>query len=89
MRDNKTWSQTKALYSYLWVRADYKTGLSYPTKQQIIDEVRLTDKQFNECLGVLIKKGYVKLKDIKKTSENGTEYVITGYDLNDYDLQAS
>ena len=36
MRDNKLWSQTKALYTYYLVRADFKSGLSYPNKPYTI-----------------------------------------------------
>lgn len=58
MRNPKTYSQTKALYSYLWVRADSKSGLSYPPKAQILAEVNLTEKLFNQCLAVLKNNGY-------------------------------
>lgn len=87
MRDSKTYSQTKALYGYLWVRADYKTGLSYPPKEQILSEVNLTEKLYNQCLAVLKQKGYIKDTIITKKDENGKTYNINGYDLNYYDIK--
>ena len=71
MRNPKTFSQTKALYSYLWVRADSKSGLSYPPKTQILSEVNLTEKLYNQCLAVLINKGYIKETTITKKDKEG------------------
>lgn len=82
MRDSKTYSQTKALYSYLWVRADSKSGLSYPPKNQILTEVNLTEKLFNQCKAVLINKGYIKETIITKKDKEGKSYNIDAYDLN-------
>ena len=82
MRDSKTYSQTKALYSYLWVRADSKSGLSYPPKEQILSEVNLTEKLYKQCLAVLINKGYIKETIINKTDNKGNNYNINGFDLN-------
>ena len=82
MRDSKTYSQTKALYSYLWVRADYKSGLSYPPKEQILSEVNLTEKLYKQCLAVLINKGYVKETIINKKDANGKIYNVNAFDLN-------
>lgn len=82
MRNPKTYSQTKALYSYLWVRADNKSGLSYPSKEQILSELNLTDKLFNEGLRVLKSYGYIKETTISKTDDKGKPYTINGYDLN-------
>jgi hypothetical protein len=84
MRDSKTYSQTKALYSYLWVRADSKSGLSYPPKTQILSEVNLTEKLYNQCLAVLINKGYIKETTITKKDKEGKTYNINGFDLNYY-----
>ena len=89
MRDNKTYSQTKALYSYLWVRADSKSGYSYPPKSQILTEVNLTDKLFNQCLAVLINKGYIKETIITKKDKEGKTYNINAYDLNYIDNKTS
>ena len=38
MRNPKLYAQTKALYSYLYVRADHKTNLAYPPKKQLLEE---------------------------------------------------
>lgn len=85
MRNSKTYSQTKALYSYLWVRADYKTGLSYPPKNQILKEVNLTESLYNQCLQILINYGYVKETTKDMTDKEGKPYTIKVFDLNDYD----
>lgn len=87
MRNPKTYSQTKALYSYLWVRADSKSGLSYPPKAQILSEVNLTEKLFNQCLAVLKNSGYVRETIITKKSAEGKTYNINGYDLNYYETK--
>lgn len=85
MRNPKTWSQTKALYSYLWVRADYKTGLSYPPKEQILNEINLTEDQFKQCINVLKNYGYVLESTKEMQDKNNKPYTIKVYDLNDYD----
>lgn len=84
MRNPNTWSQTKALYSYLWVRADNKSGLSYPPKEQILNEVNLTEKLFNQCLAILKYYGYIKDTIITKKDDKGNNYNINAYDLNVY-----
>ena len=84
MRDPKTYAQTKALYSYLWVRADYKSGLSYPPKEQILSEINLREDMYKEGLGVLIKKGYIRETTKEMTDKNNKKYTIKAYDLNDY-----
>lgn len=85
MRDSKTYSQTKALYSYLWIRADKKSGLSYPPKNQILSEINLTEDMYKQCLGVLIKKDYIRESTKDMTDATGKKYTIKCYDLNDYD----
>ena len=85
MRNPKTYSQTKALYSYLWVRADSKSGISYPPKEQILSEVNLTDKLYSQCLAILKNYGYVKDTIITKKDDKGNTYNINAYDLNVYD----
>lgn len=85
MRNKKTWAQTKALYSYLWVRADYKSGLSYPPKEQILSEVNLTEQQYNQCLNVLKSYQYVRETTKEMTDKNNKPYTIKVFDLNDYD----
>ena len=85
MRNPKTYSQTKALYSYLWVRADAKSGLSYPPKAQILEEVNLTEPLYNQCLSILKNYNYVRDTIITKTDKNGKTYNINAFDLNVYD----
>lgn len=85
MRNPKTYSQTKALYSYLWVRADYKTGLSYPPKKQILEEVNLTESLYNQCLQILINYGYIKETTKELKDKDNKPYTIKVFDLNDYD----
>ena len=89
MRDPKLYAQTKALYSYLWIRADYKTGLSYPPKAQILSEVNLTESQFNQCLAILKNYNYVRDIIITKKDDKGNNYNINAYDLNVYDASES
>lgn len=84
MRDSKTYSQTKALYSYLWIRADKESGLSYPPKKQILSEINLTEEHYKQGLGVLIKKGYIKETTKDMVDKEGKKYTINCYDLNDY-----
>lgn len=84
MRDSKTYSQTKALYSYLWIRADRESGLSYPPKKQILSEINLTENMYKQCLGVLIKKQYIKETTKDNIDKEGRKYTINCYDLNDY-----
>jgi hypothetical protein len=85
MRNPKTYSQTKALYSYLWVRADYKSGLSYPPKEQILKEVNLTETLYNQCLNVLKSYQYIRETTKEMTDKNNKKYKIKVFDLNDYD----
>lgn len=85
MRNNKTWAQTKALYSYLWVRADSKTGLSYPPKKQILSEVPLTDTLYDQCLNILKNYGYVRETTKEMVDKDNKPYTIKVFDLNDYD----
>lgn len=85
MRNPKTYSQTKALYSYLWVRADSKSGLSYPPKEQILSEVNLTEKLFDQCLAILKNYDYVRDTIITKKDKEGKTYNINAYDLNVYE----
>lgn len=79
MRDNKLWSQTKALYTYYLVRTDFKSGLSYPPKSQILTEVNLTDKQFTECLKVLVNRGLLIETPKELTDKDNKPYTITAY----------
>ena len=81
MRNPKTYAQTKALYSYLWVRADSKSGLSYPPKKQILEEINLTEKLYTQCGAILINNGYIKEVVIDKVDKEGKPYQINGFDL--------
>ena len=84
MRNPKLYAQTKAIYSYLYVRADHKTNLAYPPKKQMLDEIRLTEPLFNQGLAVLEKQGYIKVdtaEGINKTTKE--KYTYTTYLLLD------
>lgn len=84
MRNPKIYAQTKALYSYLWVRADFKSGLAYPPKKQMQEEINLNDNMINEGLGVLSKMGYIKIgtkENINKETQK--PYTFTIYELID------
>ena len=84
MRNPKLYAQTKALYSYLYVRADHKTNLAYPPKKQLLEELNLTEGLFTQGLAVLEKQGYIKTGTAeginKKTKET---YTYTTYQLLD------
>lgn len=84
MRNPKIYAQTKALYSYLWVRADFKSGLAYPPKKQMQEEINLNDNMINEGLGVLSKMGYIKI-GTKEGKDKKTQkpYTFTTYELID------
>lgn len=85
MRDSKIFSQTKALYTYLWIRADNKSGLSYPPKEQILKEVNLTEKFFNQGIAVLKSKDYIRDTIITKKDDKGNNYNLVAFDLNYYE----
>ena len=84
MRNPKLYAQTKAIYSYLYVRADHKTNLSYPSKQQMRDEIRLTDNLLTEGLRILENNAYIR-QEIKtgKDAKTGKEYTYSVYTLID------
>ena len=75
MRNPKLYAQTKALYSYLYVRADHKTNKAYPPKDQILNELNLTEKLFNQGLIVLENQGYIKT-ETKQAKEDNHTYTI-------------
>ena len=82
MRNPKLYAQTKALYSYLYVRADHKRDLAYPQKKQILEELNLTENMFKQGLAVLEKQGYIKTDVAEGTNkETGTPYTYTTYQL--------
>ena len=84
MRNPKLYAQTKAIYSYLYVRADHKTNLAYPPKKQMLEEIRLTEPLFMQGIAVLENQGYIKTGTVeginKKTKET---YTYTTYQLLD------
>ena len=82
MRNPKLYAQTKAIYSYLYVRADHKRDLAYPTKQQMLDEIHLTGDLLKTGLGVLEKQGYIKIGTAEGTDKTtGKPYTYTTYQL--------
>ena len=83
MRNPKLYAQTKAIYTYLWIRADNKSGLSYPPKKQMLDEIQLTEPLLNQGLFVLEKQGYIKpiTKEIKTDAEK--PYNVNAYEIID------
>lgn len=84
MRNPKIYAQTKALYSYLWVRADFKSGLAYPPKKQMQEEINLNDNMINEGLSVLSRLGYIKIGTKENTNKETQEnYTFTTYELID------
>ena len=76
MRDPKLYAQTKALYSYLWIRADYKTGLSYPPKEQTLSELNLTEGLYIQGIKVLENRGYITPTTKDMTDANNRSYTI-------------
>lgn len=85
MRNPKLYAQTKALYSYLYVRADHKTNLAYPPKKQILEELNLTEGLFTQGLAVLEKQGYIKTGTAEGTNKETKEtYTYTTYKLLEY-----
>lgn len=84
MRANGMYAQTKALYSYLYVRGDYKSGLSYPPKAQILSEIPITEKLYNQGIAVLLNKGYIRETTKECKDKQGKKYIVNAFDLNDY-----
>lgn len=88
MRNPKLYAQTKALYSYLFVRADHKTNLSYPPKDQIKKELNITDNLFIQGINVLEKQGYIKIQTIEGVNDTTKEtYTYHRYLLLDSDKE--
>lgn len=84
MRNPKLYAQTKALYSYLYVRADHKTNLAYPPKKQLLKELNLTEGLFTQGLVVLENQGYIKTGTAEgKDKETNKPYTYTTYQLLD------
>lgn len=84
MRNPKLYAQTKALYSYLYVRADHKTNLAYPPKKQLLEELNLTERLFTQGLAILENQGYIKTGTVEgKDKETNKPYTYTTYQLLD------
>lgn len=81
LRDSKLFAQTKALYSYLWIRADNKSSLSYPPKKQTLTELNLTENLYNQGLKVLESKGYIKPTTKEQEDKDGKKYTINVYNI--------
>lgn len=76
MRDPKLYAQTKALYSYLWIRADYKTGYTYPPKEQTLSELNLTEGLYIQGIKVLENRGYIIPTTKDMVDANNKPYTI-------------
>lgn len=79
MRDPKLFAQTKALYSYLFIRADHKRDIAYPPKKQILQELNLTEGLFTQGLHVLEKCKYIKIETeegINQKTKEPYTYVV-------------
>lgn len=84
MRNPKLYAQTKALYTYLYIRADYKRSLAYPPKKQIKEELNLTDKMLDEGLSVLSKFKYIEIGTEQGTDKTTSKpYTYTTYKIMD------
>lgn len=76
MRDPKLYAQTKALYSYLWIRADNKSSLSYPPKEQTLSELNLTEGLYIQGIKVLENRGYITATTKDMIDANNKPYKI-------------
>lgn len=82
MRNPKLYAQTKAIYSYLYVRADHKRDIAYPPKKQMLEEIRLTEPLLQQGLAVLEKSGYIKIGTAEGIDQkNNKPYTYTTYTL--------
>ena len=82
MRDPKLYAQTKAIYSYLYVRADHKRDIAYPPKKQMLEEIRLTEPLLQQGLAVLEKSGYIKIGTAEGIDQKTNKpYTYTTYTL--------
>ena len=81
MRNPKLYAQTKAIYSYLYVRADHKTNLAYPPKKQMLEEINLTEKMINQGLAVLENQGYIEVGTAEGKDKDNKSYTYTTYKL--------
>lgn len=83
MRNPKLYAQTKAIYSYLYIRADHKTNIAYPPKKQMLEEIRLTEPLFMQGLKVLENNNYIKIDKVEGKDKTGKIYTYTTYTLLD------
>lgn len=81
MRNPKIYAQTKAIYSYLYVRADHKTNLAYPPKKQMLEEINLTEKMIQQGLAVLENQGYIEIGIAEGKDKDNKSYTYTTYKL--------
>ena len=82
LRNPKLYAQTKALYCYLFIRADHKRDIAYPPKNQILQELNLTDKLFTEGLRVLELNNYIKVGTAEGLdAKTNKSYIYTTYTL--------
>lgn len=81
MRNPKIYAQTKAIYSYLYVRADHKTNLAYPPKKQMLEEINLTEKMIQQGLAVLENQGYIEIGTAEVKDKDNKSYTYTTYKL--------
>lgn len=81
MRNPKIYAQTKAIYSYLYVRADHKTNLAYPPKKQMLEEINLTEKMIQQGLAVLENQGYIEIGTAEGKDKDNKSYTYTTYKL--------
>lgn len=82
MRDPKLYAQTKALYGYLFIRADHKRDIAYPPKKQILQELNLTEGLFTQGLHVLEKSKYIEIGTAEGIDqETKKPYTYTTYKL--------
>jgi len=82
MRNPKLYAQTKAIYSYLYVRADHKRDIAYPPKKQMLEEIRLTEPLLQQGLAVLEKSGYIKIGTAEGIDQKTNKpYTYTTYTL--------
>lgn len=81
MRTPKLYAQTKAIYTYLWIRADNKSGLSYPPRKQMLEEIQLTEPLLKQGLIVLEKQGYIKPMTKELKDKDDKPYTVNGYEI--------
>lgn len=81
MRCRELNTTAKALYSYLYVRADYKTNKAYPTQKQIKYELGIAQSTLTNNLNILIAKGLIAVQ-----KESSIEFRNNNFSHNVYYL---